>query len=156
MSITKEETALFVKQVYATYNQPLIKVDEKDVFRAWYDLLHDLPHDDIRTAFLKLATHAKFMPRPGDVRRATIDYLTKLPPHPDAYFAWGIFQGIVRDMNSGVGNKIPKPESLIKTLQQLGDAALGMHTNGDREVFVRIYEKVVDELDKAKYDIKPE
>ena len=59
-------------------------------------------------------------------------------------------------MNSGVGNEIPKPESLIKTLQQLGDAALGMHTNGDREVFVRIYEKVVDELDKAKYDIKPE
>ena len=77
MNITKEETALFVRQVYATYNQPLMMGDEKSVFRAWYDLLRDLPHDDIRTSFLKLATHAKFMPRPGDVRRATIDDLTK-------------------------------------------------------------------------------
>ncbi len=156
MNISKEETAVFVKQVYATYNQPLLLVDEKSIFRAWYDLLSDLPHNEIRSAFQRLATHEKYMPRPGDVRRATIDYLTKLPPHIDAYSAWGIFQGMVRDMNSGVANETNRPEALIKTLQSLGDGAMGMHTNGDREVFVRVYEKVVVELDKARYEFKPQ
>ena len=154
MSITKEECAELVRQAYATYNQTLPKMDEKVTFRAWYQLLKDLEYDDCQKAFIRLATHATFMPRPGDVRRSAIDAQTKIPPHLDAYSAWGIFQQIVREVNSGTQTEIPKPEALIKTLQQLGDGALGMHTNGDREVFVRTYERVCADIDKEKYAIK--
>ncbi len=153
MTITKAQTSDLVRQAYATYNQTIMLADEKFVFRAWYDLLCDLAYDDVRLAFLELATHEKFMPRPGDVRRLTIDTTTKVAPFLDAYSSWGIFQGVVKSVNSGVQTNVVKSEALIKTLQQLGDTAYGMHTNGDREVFVKVYENIVSQLEQNKYSI---
>jgi len=153
VGLTKAQTADLVRQAYATYNQTITLADEKFVFRAWYDLLWDLAYEDVKMAFLELATYEKFMPRPGDIRRHTIDTTTKVPSHLDAYSSWGIFQGIVKSVNSGVQTNIHKPEALLKTLQQLGDAAYGMHTNGDREVFVKVYEEIVSQLEKTKYTI---
>lgn len=153
--ITKEQLQNFVRQAYATYNLNLLERDKIDVYRAWYQLLHDLSNDEVVAAFVRLATHEKFMPRPGDVRRAVIDYQTKVPTHLDGYSSWGTFQTIVREVNSGVQTNIHKPIALIKTLQQLGDAAYGMHTNGDRDVFIRVYDKIVLELEQEKYAIQP-
>ncbi|MDA1122513.1 MAG: hypothetical protein O2887_18855 [Bacteroidetes bacterium] len=153
--ITKDEIKELVHQAYATYNQQLYELDKIVTYRAWYALLHDLPNDEVVAAFVKLATFEKYMPRPGDVRRAVIDYQTKIPKHLDGYSSWGIFQTIVREVNSGVQTNIPKPEALVKTLKQLGDAAYGMHTNGDRDVFVRVYDKIVEGLEQEKYAIKP-
>ena len=149
----KNETVAIVKQAYATYNQILGMADERATYEAWYDLLGDLEHATVKKAFLQLATYEKYMPRPGDIRRAAIDLQTETPQLLDAYSAWGIFQGIVREVNSGVQTGIPKPESLIKTLEKLGDSAWGMHTNGDREAFVRVYEEVVREMERSKYSI---
>lgn len=149
--MTKEELMDFVKEVYATYNQQLLMIDEKATFRAWYNLLYDLSIEEVRAAFLALATHEKFMPRPGDIRRAAIDAQTGIPQQIDAYSAWGIFQTIIREVHSGTQTQIHKPEALIKTMQQLGDSAMTMHTNGDREVFVRIYEKIAGQIEEDKY-----
>ena len=154
-SITKEEIKELVHQAYATYNQQLFELDKTPTYRAWYALLHDLPYAEVSAAFVRLATFEKFMPRPGDVRRAVIDYQTKTPKHLDGYSSWGLFQTIVREVNSGVQTNVPKPEALTKTLKQLGDAANGMHTNGDRDVFIKVYEKVVEALEQEKYAIKP-
>jgi hypothetical protein len=152
----KNETIEMVKQAYATYNQQLLMVDEQVTFRAWHDLLSDIEYATVKKAFLQLATYEKYMPRPGDIRRAAIDLQTEIPQLLDAYSAWGIFQGIVREVNSGVQTGIPKPESLVKTLEKLGDSAWGMHTNGDRDAFVRVYDEVVRNIERAKYAIPEE
>ena len=154
-TVTKEEIQELVHQAYATYNQQLFELDKIPTYRAWYALLHDLPYSEVLAAFTRLATFEKFMPRPGDVRRAVIDYRTKVPKHLDGYSSWGIFQTIVREVNSGVQTNVPKPEALVKTLKQLGDAAYGMHTNGDREVFIKVYDRIVEEIEQEKYAIKP-
>jgi len=155
-NITKEETQELVHQAYATYNLQLLELDKKATYRAWHALLHDLPYNEVSAALVRLATFEKFMPRPGDIRRSVINYQTKTPVHLDGYSSWGLFQTIVREVNSGVQTDVPKPEALTKTLKQLGDAANGMHTNGDRDVFIRVYEQVVEELEREKYAIKPQ
>jgi hypothetical protein len=151
--MTKDELIPLVDQVYATYNQTLYEVDKKTVYRAWYDLLWDLEYADAHAAFLSLAITEKFMPRPGDIRRATIDTQTKVPPQIDGYSAWGIFMTLQRNANFGTQTEIPKSEALYKTLERLGDAAHDMHTNGDREAFLRVYDKVVAEIEQHKYKI---
>ena len=155
MPISKEQIQDIVHQAYATYNLQLLELDKIVTYRAWHALLHDLEYEDIHAAFVRLATYEKFMPRPGDIRRSAIDYQTKVPKHLDGYSCWGIFQTIVREVNSGVQTNVPKPEALVKTLKQLGDAAYGMHTNGDREVFIKVYDRIVEELEQEKYAIKP-
>lgn len=152
--MTKDELVDLVKQVYATYNQKLLIVDEKATYLAWFELLHDLEYEDAKRGFIRLATHEKFMPRPGDVRRATIDMQTKIPPFLDGYSAWGIFQSVLREVHSGAQTERPPfDEALKNTLTELGESAYNMHTNGDREVFVRVYEKNVEALERDKYAI---
>jgi hypothetical protein len=151
--MTKEELQEIVDQAYAAYNEDLFEQDKKSVYRAWFSIVGDLPADAVWNAFVNLAVYAKFMPRPGDVRRATIDAQTGMPPHLDGYSAWGIFMSIQKSAHFGTQTEIPRPEALVKTLERLGDAAYDMHTNGDREAFVRVYDKVVEELERHKYKI---
>ena len=135
----------------------MLKVDEKATFNAWYELLRDLEYEDVKAAFIQLATHAKFMPRPGDVRRTAIDTRNKIPPFLDAYSAWGIFQGILKEVHSGAQTERPPFDEALKiTLNKLGEISYDMHTNGDREVFVRTYEQVVQKLEQDKYAIQKE
>ena len=151
--MTKTELVDLVKLVFSMYNQQLLKIDEKDIHRAWYAMLEDCTYEEAYEAFMDLAVAEVFMPKPGQLRRAIIDARTKVPPHPDGYSAWGIFMTIQRDANFGTQTNIPKPEALQKTLERLGDSAYSMHTNGDREVFLRVYGTVVDELQQQKYKI---
>ena len=151
--MTKEELKDLVDQVYGTYNNVLYEMDKRTIYGAWYALLEDLDYEETRKVFLNIAVYSKFMPRPGDIRRATIDTQTKTTPHLDGYSAWGIFMTIQKDANFGTQTESPRPEALQKTLEHLGDSAFSMHTNGDREAFLRVYEKVVEELDRHKYKI---
>lgn len=151
--MTKHELIEIVNQIYAAYNQTLYEQDKKPTYSAWYALLEDLEYDAVWNAFINLAVYEKFMPRPGDVRRATIDAQTKVPPHLDGYSAWGIFVTLQKNAHYGTQTEIPVPEALLKTLERLGSAVYEMHTNGDREVFLRTYEAVVRELDQHKYKI---
>ena len=149
--MTKEELQNLTLTVYATYDKVLHEADRKNVLRVWYDLLGAFEYEDAYRAFLNWTTTAKFIPGPGQLRRATIDAQTGMPPHLDGYSAWGIFVSIQKNAHFGTQTEIPRPEALVKTLERLGDSAYEMHTNGDREAFLRVYEKVVEELEQHKY-----
>lgn len=153
MTMTKAEIMPLVDQAYATYNQTLYEVDKKTVYRAWYDLLWDIDYEEAHAAFLQLAITEKFMPRPGDIRRAAIDARIKVPPHLDGYSAWGVFVTLQKNAHFGTPTEIAVPEALRMTLERLGEAAYDMHTNGDREAFLRVYEKVIEQIDQHKYKI---
>lgn len=151
--MTKEELVEIVDQIYAAYNKVLYEQDKQATYRSWYAILEDLDKDTTWNAFVNLAVYAKFMPGPGEVRRAAIDAQTEIPPHLDGYSAWGIYMTLQRDAHFGTQTEIQVPEALKKTLEKLGAAAYDMHTNGDREAFLRVYDSVVTELDRHKYKI---
>lgn len=151
----KAELVKLVEQVYATYRveMPVSDSDMETLLNAWYDLLHDLEYEDTRRSFLQLSMIKDFMPRPGDIRRATIDTTTKIPPFDDAYVAWGKWMTLTQEVHTGGAPSIEASEALSITIKRLGHTAYGMHTNSDREVFCRVYNGVVAELEKDKYSV---
>jgi len=138
--VTKEELEDIVKLSYAMWNKELFEVDRKDICRAWWALLKDLPAEDIRTEIAQLATVEKFLPSPGGIRRAYKISRMKNPPPTSQQF-WGFLQGVIKNQNSGthqiVGNQHP---AVMATLQELGATAFTLTTNGDREYALEAYE----------------
>lgn len=153
--VTRHELVQLVEQAYATYNQALPAAEEKvkTIYTAWYELLHDLEYKDAKRALVQLAVKAQFMPRPGEIRRATINNRNNMTSFDDPLVAWGKFLSLIRDINSGVQPTERPTEALTQTIKLLGDAATGMHTNADREAFCRTYEKVVEKIDGDRYDV---
>ena len=153
--MNKHELIELVEQAYATYNQELPADDHKEtaVIKAWWEMLHDLDFKETKAAFKSIAVEAKFLPRPGEIRRATINRVTKMTPFEEPLAAWGIWITLQKEINSGMAPSLPVSDALKKTVQLLGDAAIGMHTNSDRDAFCRTYERVVSELDAERYAI---
>jgi hypothetical protein len=153
--MTKEELVELVDQAYATYRLDMPVKDEevKALLNAWYELLHDLDIQDVKRTFRQLAVTRDFMPRPGELRRATIDATTKIPPFDDALVAWGKWLTLSQEVNSGMPPSIEVSEPLAKTIKALGQSAYNMHTNSDRGVFCSMYEKVLAEMEQDKYAV---
>lgn len=153
--MTKKELVNLVDKIYATYNNQLPVDDEglQAVYSAWWDLLHDLDAEETREAFLSIAVHAEFMPRPGALRRKVIDTRIKIPQFDEPIVAWGKWITLSKEVHSGMPPSIPVSDALKLTVQQIGEPAYGMHTNADREAFCRTYEKVVSQLEAEKYAV---
>jgi len=151
--MTRAELVRLVEQAFATYNQNLPGDEDKlkTLYAAWYDLLHDLEYNVAKKAFLRLAVTAQFLPRPGEIRRVGINMTKEIPQFDDALIAWGKFLSIIRNVNSGVIEQQVVQQPLSETIKRLGEAALGMHTNSDREAFCRTYEAVLTSMNEALY-----
>ncbi len=154
--MNRRELVMIADQVFATYNSPLPEDEAKlkTLYSAWFDLLQDLDYEEAKSAFLQLAINAAYMPRPGDIRRATINRRTKLQSFDEPLVAWGKWMTICREVNSGQAPSIEMDDALRTAIKQLGDAAINMHTNSDRDAFVRTYDRIVVDLDKDRYAIK--
>jgi hypothetical protein len=153
--MTKEELVELVDQVYATYRAELPNKDGDltTTLNAWYELLHDLDLQDAKRAFRKMAVTREFMPRPGEIRKVTIDTTTKVPPFDDPIIAWGKWITLSQEVNSGMPPSIEVSAALAGTIKAMGQSAYNLHTNSDRAVFSQAYEKVVAELEQDKYAV---
>lgn len=153
--MTKEELVELVDQAYATYRieMPTKDDDIKALLNAWYELLHDLELTDVKRAFRNLAVVEEFLPRPGKLRKATIDAATKIPPFDDALVAWGKWLTVSQEAHSGMAPSIEVAAPLGITVERLGHTAFNMHTNSDREAFCSMYEKVLAELERDRYAV---
>jgi hypothetical protein len=153
--MNKLELADIVDQAYATFNAalPQEELREKAVYRAWYDVLHDVEYQEAKRAILDLAVKTVFLPKPGDVRRSAINSRIGMTQFDDPYVAWGKLLTISHEINSGQFPTLKISEALSITLKNLGPGAYGLHTNGDRDMFIRVYDHVVQELSATHYQI---
>ena len=153
--MNKLELADIVDQAYATFNAalPQEELREKAVYRAWYDVLHDVEYPEAKRAILDLAVKTVFLPKPGDVRRAAINTRIGMTQFDDPYVAWGKLNTISQEVNSGLYPSMEVSPALAKTIKNLGQAAYGLHTNGDREMFIRVYDQVTQELSSEHYRV---
>lgn len=154
--MTRAELVKLVEQAFATYNQNLPGDEDKlkTLYAAWYDLLHDVEYDVAKSAFLRLAVNAQYLPRPGELRRTAINMAKGIPQFDDPLVAWGKFLSIIKNINSGVVEQHTVQQPLSETIRRLGEAALGMHTNSDREAFCRVYESVLTSFYEVIYEPK--
>jgi hypothetical protein len=148
----KGEFEDFVRQVYATYNQTIYETERVVVMRAWWDLLQDIPIDVLRRTFLDVALTNKFMPTPGFLRRMVKDAELEDKP-PSAQQAWSLLQGVVRGSVSGVHVQNDFHVVVRDTFAVLGDVALSLSTNGDREYFMGVYGEVLEKFLRDAYRV---
>jgi hypothetical protein len=153
--MNKSELVELVDQAYATYRLEMPTKDEEvqALLNAWYELLHDLELADVKRSFRNMAVTRDFMPRPGELRKATIDNTTKIPPFDDPLIAWGKWITLSQEVNSGMPPSIEVSEALSKTVQAMGQSAYNLHTNADRAAFCSMYEKIVSQLEGDKYAV---
>lgn len=153
--MTKEELIQLVDQAYATYRLDMPTTDDEvgALLNAWYEMLHDLELADVKRAFRNLAVVEEFLPRPGKIRRATIDRTTKASPFDNSIVAWGKWITLTQEVNSGMPPSIEVSEALSRTIQALGQSAYNLHTNSDRNVFCTMYDKIVEELEADRYAV---
>lgn len=149
----KHQLVELVSQAFASYNANLPTGEEQQMslYSAWYEILHDLEYPEAKRALLDIAVSSNFLPRPGEIRRAVINRRTKVTSFEEPLSAWGKYLVLSKEVNSGVPISVELSDALRETLKQLGEAAIGMHTNSDRDAFCRTYERVVKDLEAQRY-----
>ena len=134
--MTKDELVELVQHANALWSRTPSLADVKAQNRAWYALLQDLDFGACKDAIERLSFSRQFIPRPAEVRIAArgIQWPTPLQ-------AWVAYQ----NMRAAVANGTSTPDfdpRLIPWFKTIG--ALGLHTNGDRDLFISEYQKYID------------
>jgi hypothetical protein len=152
--LIKEELVEIVDRIHASWNQTIDKSNQKVVYEAWWRILHDLTKRDVDHAVDHHVIHDKFMPRPGDIRRTTINAIHGWKP-PTGGEAWHQFRKMADAAHTGTFSENITIHELVKvTVTRMGGtAAYNLHTNGDREMFLSVYQTVVDEKETELYAI---
>lgn len=143
----KEQLVAVVERAHALWNQSGFTQRElKSIHAAWWDLLKDFDFDVVLDVLRQRAIDEGPMPRPGELRRLVIDRLDPDPP-PSPAEAWVQLRAASRVVETGTASvPLVMHDAVREAMHRLGGpAALTLHTNGDREVFCRLYESVVRE-----------
>ena len=141
--MTKEELTELVKRVHAAHGKPIMKADERHVYRAWWDILGHLDESTAWNAYVSGAATRKWLPTPGEILSTVVDEI--LGGFPTPLQAWGQFQDQVRAANAGIQPKGIPHSTVIETVKRLGDEAYRL-TERDRQAFVTEWETVRDQL----------
>lgn len=146
----KAELQDLVRFVYSLYNQALYKADEKQIFMAWWALLHDLAAGEAKKKIIEHSTLERYMPRPGEIRIAVKkEEMSDLPPGPHEF--WAYLQDVRNNRNAGV-HEITRKEvaehiCVKETIAKVGaSVAFGLSTNGDRTWVLEAYTETTREF----------
>lgn len=152
--MTKQELEDLVVSAYSMYNQILLDVDRKNILRAWWEILQDLPYGGVKQSLIDHACISPFMPKPGDLRRRHIDAESEAGEAPAPLVAWSIVTRTVEDSNAGVVRENGELHPcIVQVIAQLGSAVYGLRNTTDQIAFIKTYEQVVSAYQQQKYKI---
>lgn len=136
-----------VRRVHVLWNQPPKDLDE--IGAAWWRFLHDLESEAVHQAVDDLMVdEPRFMPKVGEIRRRVLAPQVGVPA---PIVAWAQFQARLR--GAATGSMVEVHELVLETMRRLHGGE-GMHTNGDREVFMDLYRSVVAEVESERYRVQ--
>lgn len=151
--MTKDECIEVVERIYLSWNQTINPIQKKLTYRSWWRILGDLDNQTVHKVIDALVIEAGYMPRPGEVRRRTINLIHGIRV-PTPIEAWQQLREAAQASDSGSYNGKPIHELVSKTIQALGGTqAYTMHTNGDREQFMGEYGKMLAEYEATLYGV---
>jgi hypothetical protein len=150
--MTKEELVAVVDRVFASWNQQINPNNQKVLYEAWWRVLKDLNKNEVDDAIDQLVIEDGYMPRPGAVRKQTINNYHGWKP-PTGAEAWQQFRMMADAAHTGTYTNNNTIHELVKiTVAELGGtAAYNLHTNGDRQQFLETYQTVVNKFESALY-----
>lgn len=152
--MTKEELVEIVDRIHASWNQQINPNNQKVLYEAWWRILQDLPKNEVDHAIDQLVIKDGYMPRPGAVRKQTLNnhHGWKPPTHIEA---WQQFRTMAEAAHTGSYTGNENIHELVKmTVAELGGTtAYNLHTNGDRQQFLDMYQTIVDRFEDAIHSL---
>jgi hypothetical protein len=153
---TKEETVRLVELLWATWpNNDASSAAKKVHYEAWHRIICDLPYKFCIKALDEFVIEDKpWAPRPGAMRKRAIDLMDPNGTAPIPIEAWGQFQRNLASATSG-SDFVPLHPLVSRAVEKLGATTQrGLHTNGDRDLFIKVYEEVLRVSEQERYGIK--
>lgn len=151
--MNREDTVGLVERIWATWGVDLPQAVRKQTYDAWHRVIHDLdPGDCARALDAIVIEDRPWPPRPGTVRRRVIDLNNPDAP-PTATEAWTQLMARADAVTHGTDVEPLHP------LVAMVAAKLGvnqqhlLHTNGDRDLFMRKYDEQVEGHNARRYGI---
>ncbi len=152
--MTKSELEEIVISAYSMYNQILLDVDRKNILRAWWEILQDLPFGGVKQSLVDHACISQYMPKAGDLRRRHLDSVSTEGDPPAPLVAWSLVTRTVEDSNAGVTPDTTELHPcIVQLISQLGSAVYGLRNATDQVAFMKTYEQVVSAYQQQKYKI---
>jgi hypothetical protein len=154
--MTKAELEEIVERVFISWNQkvPTVREERQRLLKAWWRPLNDLTADQVNQAVDALLVTDTYMPNPGAVRRHSI--LSSQSASPSALEAWASFQSVAQAASNGQYVEVDLHPCTKEVIRRLGGtASYSMHTNGDRQAFIEVYNTVAEEWLRTVLAIKP-
>lgn len=154
--MTKSELEEIVERIFLSWNQkvPTVKEERQRLLKAWWRPLNDLTADQVNAAIDSLLVTDTYMPNPGLVRRRS--FLSNEQQVPSALEAWASFQTISAAASTGQFLEVDLHPCIREAIRRLGGtASYSMHTNGDRQAFIEVYNTVAEDWLRKLLEIKP-
>lgn len=153
--MTKKEIVLLVDRVLSTWTVEISLAQRRTTYESWHRIVEDLDYEECSTILDQIIIEDKpWPPRPGTLRRRVIDaFHTNDPPPPSPLQAWAEYRRNVTSATNG-GNFEPLHPLVQATVKLAGAETQVLHTNGDREIFTKIYEEVLAEAEAERYGLK--
>ena len=153
--MTKGELVELVDRVWATWNVDVNMNARKASYEAWFRVLKDLDIEPCHEALDDLAVEDRpWQPRPGTLRKKVIDNGDPNGAVPTAFEAWTQYRSKVVAAASGA-EAIPLHPLVRATVDKLGTSSEhALHTNGDREMFLKTYESMMNQAEENRYRIQ--
>lgn len=148
--MTKNELVELVEFVYALWNQQPPATGQKVMYDAWWQMMQDLPADTAKQAAMNLSSLDAFMPRPGTLRRHTLN-LTGVAQPPTPIEAWNQARRLAESLVNGTFQPADLHPAVQQTLNKTGTQ---LSTNGDREQFIHTYKTTLEQWELDTYTPK--
>ena len=151
--MNKTELVTVVERVHSVWRDPIPQQGPQrdSVLKTWWRIIGDLDFNLTEKALDNLIIADGFMPRPGTLRRATIN-LSGLDAPPTPAEAWQQFRSAAESAHSGVYSPVTIHHCVRETIQRLGGtSSYSLNTNGDRNLFTETYGRVVLEWEQQQY-----
>lgn len=153
--MTKGELVELVDRVWATWNVDVNMNARKASYEAWFRVLKDLDIKPCHEALDDLAVEDRpWQPRPGTLRKKVIDNGDPHGAVPTPFEAWTQYRSKVIAAVYGA-EAIPLHPLVRATVDKLGTSSEhALHTNGDREMFLKTYESMMNQAEENRYRIQ--
>jgi len=149
VSLTKTELIEIVDRIYASWNQQVPQLKQKDIYEAWWRILEPFNSQDVHTTIDALVKQDGPMPRPGTVHKQTLRRITNWNP-PTELQAWEQLRQAADNAYSGRYAENDMHPLVRQTIRKLGGTnTFRLHTNSDREQFTKTYQQIVRDAENA-------
>lgn len=149
--MNKQECLQIVELLSVTWDKPLDTQTLTIRTKGYWEYIQDLPYEQTKQTIKKLGLTHKYAPKPGELRIATLAAQHNETPPPDPEEAWATLQHISQQIYNGTSNYTKPHPALAETIKKLGGQATTLHTNSDRQMFINIYQKTIEEHIHTKY-----